>query len=191
MYCQGQTAHGVCLLQAVLLSAEGGRVMLKFKKIALGFVPVLFLGAGFAEWCCWPSSPTYTAPAVPADYITAVMSRCERVDGTHLNPPPQGQACVVLGVNNSGKPIESVRFKFSTEAELTFANHFVTSGFKKGQFHSTKLLMPGDRVEYLALPRAGIIESVAIGWGEPPPTHAVRMPLTEHKKSRHLLRTGR
>jgi hypothetical protein len=109
--------------------------------------------------CC--SGPT--GPEVPRGYITLANFDMQ-VTGTKLNPPDPSQACTLVGVNNTGKTVESVLLKFSTKAKLTFAGDTSGSGSTDGEFRASEPLMHGERAEYVTVPAPGTLESVTVGW---------------------------
>ena len=153
--------------------------MLNSRKFAVAVVPVLLLGTAVAAWFLGPWSPPKAASLVPVGYITLRYYDVLMSD-TKLNPPAWSQACTVIGVNNSGKTIDSIFFKFSTQAELTFAGDSNGFGSRVGEFRATKPLVPGGRTEYVTLPAPGTIESITVGWGEPAKTPAT--PLAAGKR---------
>ncbi len=120
--------------------------MLISRKSTRATVFILLAGAGVAAWSLAPSSSLKPPEDVPRGYITLTRGDV-RVTSTKLNPPDPGQACTVAAVNNSGKSVESVLLKFSTDAKLTFAGD--TSGFGStvGEFRASKPLAPGERLE--------------------------------------------
>jgi hypothetical protein len=159
-----------------------GWVVLDSRKVALALMPVLLLGAGVAAWLLGTWSLQKAAPAAPdAGDITMVTGK--------FNLPDPGQACTVVVVNNSGKSVESMVLKFSTQATPTLmqaapgANGGTVSfGSRGGEFRPTGPLKPGERAEYLKIVATGSHESVTVGSGERAKTHAIATPLAAGKR---------
>jgi hypothetical protein len=151
------------------------------RKFVLVVVLVLLVGAGVAAWFLVPWSIGETVQEVPRGYITLTLFDMQ-VTGTELNPPDPSEACTLVGVNNSGKSVESVLLKFATKAELTFA--FDTSGFGStdGEFRASKPLQPGERSQYIRLPAPGTLESVTVGWGPRAKEHVVAVALAAGRR---------
>jgi hypothetical protein len=118
-------------------------VVVNSRKVTVAVVPVLLLSAAVAASFLGPWSPREPASLAPVGYITFWLFDVAMSDTT-INPPALSQACTVIGVNNSGKTIDSILFKFSTQSALTFAGD--SSGFSSrvGDFRSTRPLTPGS-----------------------------------------------
>jgi hypothetical protein len=146
----------------------------------------MLLGAGVAVWFLWWGSRP-TAPA--AEDRPMVKGMLGSPGGIYLSRPDPGQACTIVGVNNSGSSIESVVLKFSTQAAPSSTHvppgasgGHLSFGNTGGEFRPAGPLKPGERTEYFVIVATGSLESVAVGSGEQAKTHAVATPLAGGKK---------
>ena len=140
----------------------------------MAVVPVLLFAAAVAAWFLGPWSRPEPATLVPPGYITLWRGDVGESRATQLKPPDPELACTPVGVNNSTKSVDSVLLRFSTREESEWKDSGAGGfGGTYGEYRATKALMPGERTEYVTLAAPGVLESVAVGWGERAPTHAV------------------
>jgi hypothetical protein len=150
------------------------------KPVLVVMTPVI-IGASVAAWIVVPSLLPKPAPEMPAGYVRLWIFDNVMV-GTKLNPPARREACTVVGVNNSGKTVESILFQFSTQAKLTLAEDSSGFGSTQGDFQVSKALLPGEHAEYVTLPAPGSLEWIKVGWGEKAKTHTAQMRLVAGKR---------